>query len=354
MNRSSKDMCFSTTVQKAESCKERSFSYSPSTSDKKIRTRPTQLTLRLRFPTKAVEISPIPFDVELSELRQRSDEALVSFNKRVTSLMQRVGAKDRPALTSSTTLTLLESAMLDTILRAFIKGISDHTVQREATRGMAATDRSLKSIYNLAEEARRTNLEIQKLFEEEIKSKELIFYKDLAERNMSKSQIDALMTAYHSAATPNQGPGWTFHSDPPQFQPAPPLMPATYKPETADRALILNPNRGNMGSKPPARKFEPYVLPKDLPDRKTSKNQWINGTRTWSFQEGRLCVKCGHVGHVSKECKNNVLPAWEQSYLKSIVFGESPQSNFAMASYGLPEDIKSARSFIYCDWPRLL
>jgi hypothetical protein len=29
-----------------------------------------------------------------------------------------------------------------------------------------------------------------------------------------------------------------------------------------------------------------------------------------------------------------VLPAWEQSYLKSIVFGESPQSNFAMTSYG--------------------
>jgi len=88
-----------------------------------------------------------------------------------------------------------------------------------------------------------------------------------------------------------------------------------------------------VGSKPPARKFEPYVLPKDLPDRKTSKNQWINGTKTWSFQEGRLCVECGHVGQ-SKECKDNVLPAWEQSYLKSIVFGESPQTNFAMASYG--------------------
>ncbi len=50
---------------------------------------------------------------------------------------------------------------------------------------MAATDRFLKSIYNLAEEA---NLEIQKQFAEEVKSKELIFYKDLAERNMSKSR----------------------------------------------------------------------------------------------------------------------------------------------------------------------
>jgi hypothetical protein len=106
-----------------------------------------------RFSTKAVELSPIPFDVELSELRQRPDETLASFYKRVTNLMQRVGAKDRSALASSTTLTLLKSAMLDTILRAFITEISDHAVQREATRGMAATDRSLRSIYNLAEEA---------------------------------------------------------------------------------------------------------------------------------------------------------------------------------------------------------
>lgn len=145
-----------------------------------------------RFPTRSVEVSPIPFDAELAELHQRPDEALSSFYKRVTSLMQRVGAKDRPAPNSSTTLTLLESAMLDTILRAFLKGIRDHAVRREATRGMAAADRSLKSVYNLAEEARRTNLEIQKIYEEEVKSKQFTFYKDLAERNMSKNQIDAL------------------------------------------------------------------------------------------------------------------------------------------------------------------
>ncbi len=159
--------------------------------------------------------------------------------------------------------------------------ISDHTVQKEATRGMAATDRSLKSVYNLAEEARRSNLEIQKLFEEEMKSKKLIFYQDLAERNMSKSQIDALMTAYQSSAASNKGPGWTFHSDPPQIQSAPPPIPSsyrsenadqafnTYRPEVAERALMTNPNRGNMGPKPSARRFELYVVPKDLPDRKT-------------------------------------------------------------------------------------
>jgi len=91
------------------------------------------------------------------------------------------------------------SAILDTILRASITEIFDQAVQREATRGKAAADRSLRSIYNLAEEARRTNPKIQKLFEEEVKSKELTFYKELAQKNMSKAQIDALLTSYYSS-----------------------------------------------------------------------------------------------------------------------------------------------------------
>lgn len=59
------------------------------------------------------------------------------------------------------------------------------------------------------------------------------------------------------------------------------------------------------------RKFKPYVLSKNLSDRKTSKNQWINETRIWFYQEEKLCVKCKHVNHVSKECKDNVLSAWK-------------------------------------------
>ena len=135
------------------------------------------------------------FDIELAELHQRTDEPLATYCKRVTNIMQRVGAKDRP---TSGTLTLLESAILDTILRAFIRGLTDIEVRREATRGMASSDRSLRSIYNLAEEARRTNLEIQKMLEEEMKTEELDFYKQLAQQNLPKHQIDAFLTQYHT------------------------------------------------------------------------------------------------------------------------------------------------------------
>jgi len=69
-------------------------------------------------------------------------------------LMQCVEAKDKSTFSSFTILTLLKSAMLNIILRAFIKRISNHIVQRKVTRSMIATDRSLKFIYNLAEKVR--------------------------------------------------------------------------------------------------------------------------------------------------------------------------------------------------------
>ncbi len=89
-----------------------------------------------RFSSKAIEISFISFNVKLFKLRQRFDKALVIFYKRVTSLMQHVKAKDKSTFSSFTIFTLLKSAMLNTILRAFIKRISNHIVQRKVTRNM--------------------------------------------------------------------------------------------------------------------------------------------------------------------------------------------------------------------------
>ena len=141
-----------------------------------------------RFPTKAIEVTHVPFDVELSELHQKLNEPLAVYYKRVQNLMTRVGAKDR---LSMGVLGLLESAMLDTILRASIRGLNDNKLRKGATRGMAASDRSLKSIYNLAEETRRTNIEIQKLCDEEHKHDELQYHKALAQKNLQKHQIEA-------------------------------------------------------------------------------------------------------------------------------------------------------------------
>ena len=68
-----------------------------------------------RFPSKAVKATSIPSDIEITELRQRPEETLSTYYKRVLNLMQRVRAKDRPASTPNTAFTLLESSMLDII-----------------------------------------------------------------------------------------------------------------------------------------------------------------------------------------------------------------------------------------------
>lgn len=306
---------------------------------------PTQATideftslLKQKFPAPpSEEIAPITFDAELADLRQQSNETVTAYYKRTMSLMQKYGARDR---SPSVTLSLAEGSLLDTFLRTWIRGLSDATIKRKCAEVMGTTDRSLRMLYDLAESTRRVNLEIQKLFEDETKENELQFYKDIAQRNMSKAQIDALLANYHAKA---QG-----RNDYPSYQPPPsyryeaPVVP-TPAPSALpqQRPLASNPNRANQGpplnnqQAPQGRPRYPPVSTKNLPDRKTSKNPWINGSRVFDWKaDGRLCVRCGHLGHVGKECMDEQLPAWEQAYLKEIVFGNPPQVSFASASFG--------------------
>jgi hypothetical protein len=74
--------------------------------------------------------------------------------------------------------------MLDTIIRSFIRGIIDEDIKCQAFKGMGSPERSLLGMYTIAEEARRTKIELQKFKEEEMKIKELDFYKTLVKRNM--------------------------------------------------------------------------------------------------------------------------------------------------------------------------
>ena len=70
-------------------------------------------------------------------------------------MLERVGTKDRSA---TVTLNVLEQAVLDHAMHAFIKGLADPDIRREATKGLASAQSSLKGLYTLADEARRTRL----------------------------------------------------------------------------------------------------------------------------------------------------------------------------------------------------
>ena len=119
--------------------------------------------------------------------------------------------------------------------------------------------------------------------------------------------------------------------------------PLSYRSEDTRPPLTQNPSRANIG----AGQFSGYqgsrfrgkqagqAPPKDMPDRSNFQNQFINGSRAWSMLgDGVFCVKCGYLGHISKECHDQVLSSWEQAYLKEIVFDQFGQVNFASLSLG--------------------
>ena len=129
-----------------------------------------------RFPDRTPEVSTVSFDEGLRELRQREDESLLAYYQRVNTMMTRIDCPDRNTLPKAKPLSTLEDAMLGYMIRSFVGGILDTDVKRESTRGLASAGRSLEGVYTVAEEARRTKLEMKKLLDEEYKRRELKFY----------------------------------------------------------------------------------------------------------------------------------------------------------------------------------
>lgn len=66
--------------------------------------------------------------------------------------MLRVGARDR---LRDEKLSLLEVFTLDSILKAFIKGLADDYIRRDTIRGLGAAGRSLQGICNIALKAKQ-------------------------------------------------------------------------------------------------------------------------------------------------------------------------------------------------------
>ena len=319
-----------------------------------------------RFPTKSTEVSSISFDTELSELRQQ-DESLAAYYKRLTVLMQHVGARDRPVKTSTADppLQMLEAAMLESVMKAFLRGLADPDVRREATRGLATPERSLLGIYNMAEEARRTKAAVQKLDEEERKARENDVLRALVQKTMSKDQLDSLVSSFQTnAGAAKVSPSWNFDAltklldrlnrEGSPTGTAPPLGPPSILPSD------YSSNRPGNYSSYPSRRSPPdryetsrdasaprkpatatgpnnyRSTPRDLPDKSRSQNPYINGSMPYSLRtDGPMCVRCGELKAKKDDGHTCIpLPAWEQSYLRELVFDTPAQANFAVAGFG--------------------
>ena len=122
--------------------------------------------------------------------------------------MLRVGARDR---LGEKKLSLLEVSTLDSILKAFMKGLADDNIRRDTIRGLGAAGRSLQGICNVALEAEQTRRELSELLDEDLHSKEFQLYKDLVHRNMDHNKIEALLL---SCKTNTLSPTWGHEPSP--------------------------------------------------------------------------------------------------------------------------------------------
>ena len=127
-----------------------------------------------KFPAEAVEAPAVSFDLEFSELHQRKDEAINSYYKKLCSLMSRVSARDQPSNLRNE-LSLLDSATLVIIIKAFVQGLADEDVKKDTIRGLGTSDHSLRGVCNLAEDALRSKKELKKFLDEDFRVKELQF-----------------------------------------------------------------------------------------------------------------------------------------------------------------------------------
>lgn len=116
----------------------------------------------------------------------------------LTEYYERVGPKDNNALTI---LSFSERMLLNGILKAFVYGMRDSEVRKEAARGLASSDASLRSLYLAAESARRAQQEIKKLEEVDARIQELQYYKNLARE---RAQVDYLWGIIRGTSLPSE------------------------------------------------------------------------------------------------------------------------------------------------------
>lgn len=98
-------------------------------------------------------------------------------------------------------LTPLKVAMLNTIIRAFIKGLTNVDLRRELTRGLASEARSLRGVFTITKEVRRTKYKLQKLTKEEQKLKENNILRSLLQKTITKAQLNSIISSYYSVAS---------------------------------------------------------------------------------------------------------------------------------------------------------
>ena len=113
-----------------------------------------------RFSAKTVKSSTINFHTELGEFRQKTNESINAYYKRMLNFMSRVAARDRSVVER---LSLLKETTLGEIIKTFVRELHDGDVKKKIIRGLIIFDRSLRELFAIAENADRSKKKMKKI-----------------------------------------------------------------------------------------------------------------------------------------------------------------------------------------------
>ena len=120
-----------------------------------------------KYPGRTIEHPPISFYVEISSLKQNHDKSLLLYYQQTLSLLYQIEGKDKTVEGSILIgLSILESVVLDIIIRAFLKGLFDKDVKQSILRVVATSGRLLHSLYIMAEESKTAQEKYNKIIQE--------------------------------------------------------------------------------------------------------------------------------------------------------------------------------------------
>ena len=123
-----------------------------------------------KYSLQFTEIASISFNNEIADLKQKDKEVLLMYYKQMSDLLIRIETKNRLRHHSEiVSLSSLKSAMLDTVLKFFIRSIQNTDIKKETLWELVTSEQSLQSIYTLTEKVRRVKIELCKLMNKDVK-----------------------------------------------------------------------------------------------------------------------------------------------------------------------------------------
>lgn len=275
-----------------------------------------------RFLSKVQEDSTDLNNTEIANLRQQEGESLATYYWWVFNLLTHVGGWDNLKLTmttpSSEPLSLIERAMLNTIMRVFTQGLKNHDIHQNFIWGLMSVNRFLHRIYMTAEEARWMKAEYKHLQKEFILTQNFQFYKETVQQNMLITRINSLRAAYqtHNTSLMNSQ-AWSIKS----------LSHTYFDPASVSALSYPSQNQPSYNSYQTSTQPAQYNLRLSTVGRAEDggvqfHNLYVNGIKIFVTGRGVLiCIKCEKEGHISCDCFNSELSQAEQGALQDIVFG---------------------------------